>query len=386
MIIKQKPEDFVVEEIPLMEYLSTIRNVAQGKEEKIKEGNYAIFKIEKRGMNHFSMIAKLSKHFSVPEKDIGTAGIKDRNAVTKQYVSVLINQKNKNTVLEFPILAKVEIEHADDQKLSAIIVGVAKERITTGLLAGNSFNITIKELDKSESDSINKSLDFYRKNRRYVVPNYFGTQRFGNNNSNAIVGYHILKKEFAKAVREIEAQNSWLPEGHADMDALNALNQVSRKKRMLYVSALQSLLFNLELRKKILGKDALEEVKDIENNDDKIRKLTEIAVQYEYLNEENMQTAIETIGKENEMAVCGFNTNSDSYAAGLLSEIGLTPRDFAIRQMPDLMFDEHPRSAYVRLENLRIIIDTNSKEAETSFYLVKGSYATNAVSQLITFQ
>src|SRR4051812_2173058 len=72
--LKVRPEDFVVEEIPAYEPSGS--------------GEHLYLWIEKRDLPHDLLLRRLSKTLDVSPNDIGTAGIKDRRAVTRQYVSV----------------------------------------------------------------------------------------------------------------------------------------------------------------------------------------------------------------------------------------------------------------------------------------------------------
>ena len=72
--LKDQPDDFVVEEIPAYEPSGT--------------GEHLFLWIEKRDLPHELLLRRLSKVLEISSHDIGVAGIKDRRAVTRQYVSV----------------------------------------------------------------------------------------------------------------------------------------------------------------------------------------------------------------------------------------------------------------------------------------------------------
>ena len=72
--IKDIPEDFVVEEIPLFRVK--------------KSGTYTYFLLQKKNYTTEKAIQKISCFFKVPRKRFGYAGTKDKIAVTKQYCSV----------------------------------------------------------------------------------------------------------------------------------------------------------------------------------------------------------------------------------------------------------------------------------------------------------
>ena len=68
------PERFVVEELPAY--------APSG------EGTHTFLWIEKRGLTTFDAIARLAAAFDVPARDVGYAGMKDKQATTRQWLSV----------------------------------------------------------------------------------------------------------------------------------------------------------------------------------------------------------------------------------------------------------------------------------------------------------
>src|SRR5690349_18985146 len=68
------PETFVVEELPA--YLPA------------GEGPHTFLWIEKRGLTTPEAVRRLARALRVPERDVGYAGMKDRHATTRQWVSV----------------------------------------------------------------------------------------------------------------------------------------------------------------------------------------------------------------------------------------------------------------------------------------------------------
>src|SRR5713101_9774215 len=72
--IKQSPEDFEVEEIPAY--------APSG------QGDFLYLWIEKRDMGAEYFVRQVARRLDIPPGEIGTAGLKDRHAVTRQMVSV----------------------------------------------------------------------------------------------------------------------------------------------------------------------------------------------------------------------------------------------------------------------------------------------------------
>src|SRR5687767_2788907 len=72
--IKDRPEDFEVEEIPAYEPAGS--------------GDHLFLWVEKRGMGAEFFARQVAQRLRVPVGAVGTAGMKDRHAVTRQWVSV----------------------------------------------------------------------------------------------------------------------------------------------------------------------------------------------------------------------------------------------------------------------------------------------------------
>src|SRR4051812_27828557 len=72
--IKVFPEDFEVEEIPAYEPSGS--------------GDFLYLWMEKRDMGAEFFVRQLAKRLGITPREIGTAGLKDRHAVTRQMVSV----------------------------------------------------------------------------------------------------------------------------------------------------------------------------------------------------------------------------------------------------------------------------------------------------------
>src|SRR5438445_8694570 len=68
--IKETPEDFEVEEIPAYEPSGA--------------GEHLFLWIEKRGMGAEYFVRQVARRLQIATTDVGTAGLKDRQAVTRQ--------------------------------------------------------------------------------------------------------------------------------------------------------------------------------------------------------------------------------------------------------------------------------------------------------------
>ena len=172
-VIKQIPADFVVEELPLYEPCGN--------------GTHVYFGIEKQEMTTYAAVSQIAKKLGRSPRDIGYAGLKDANAVTRQTFSLEHEDPERILQLELPHIRILWINRHTN-------------KIKLGHLRGNRFEIKIRDAASDAHDCADAILKIL--NRR-GVPNYFGEQRFGTGGTNALVGRAILCGEFESAVRLI---------------------------------------------------------------------------------------------------------------------------------------------------------------------------------------
>lgn len=187
---KLVPEDFEVEELPA--YLPS------------GEGEHLYLWVEKRGRDSREVVKALSAALGVDEGDIGVAGMKDRQAVTRQLLSV-------------PARAEPRL---GDFALEGVTVLWARRhgnKLRTGHLKGNRFRLRLRGV---------RDLGAARESLAQLssrgLPNYFGDQRFGREGDNADFGRLLVLGQR-------------LP------------RRPDKFQRKLYLSAFQSRLFNRAL-------------------------------------------------------------------------------------------------------------------------------------------
>lgn len=168
MKLKRLPEDFFVEEV------IKIRK---------SKGNYSIYKLQKRGANTLDVLLDIAKKLRVNLDQIGYAGLKDRHAVTVQYISIengpQTNIKGKN--------------------YNAIFLHTSQEPISRKLLIGNIFRITIRDITQKEIDKLLKTVEQIEETG---FVNYYGPQRFGSaKHGKGFVAKEIIKRNYEKALR-----------------------------------------------------------------------------------------------------------------------------------------------------------------------------------------
>jgi tRNA pseudouridine13 synthase len=171
--IKEKPEYFIVEEIPLYN--------AEG------EGEHLYVNIIKENLTTPELQKKISKLFNIPLNDVGYAGIKDKHARTTQTFSIrtgIINEKQIEQI-------KSEIE----DKLSVKVNWTSphKNKLKIGHLLGNKFIITITDIQVEINEALKMAESISKVVKENGLPNYFGPQRFGIEGMNINRAKQILE-------------------------------------------------------------------------------------------------------------------------------------------------------------------------------------------------
>ena len=161
--LKSEPEDFVVEEVPAYE--------PQG------EGEHLFLWVQKRDVSPEWLISQLARHFQVRRDEIGTAGLKDRRAVTRQWVSI-------------PADAEALVETFASEEIQILQSVRHRNKLHTGHLRGNQFEITLRHVP---DDALQRAEQIIAKLSETGVPNYFGQQRFGIDGETLELGRNLLR-------------------------------------------------------------------------------------------------------------------------------------------------------------------------------------------------
>ncbi|MDD5178366.1 MAG: tRNA pseudouridine(13) synthase TruD [Candidatus Nanoarchaeia archaeon] len=314
-IIKQKPEDFYVEEIPDFKLK--------------KSGRYAYFLMEKNNWNTKDAIKELARRAKIKESLFNVAGLKDKNAITKQYFSVNGIKKDKFNGIK-----------VKDIKLK--FIGYGDERIRLGQMRGNLFKITVRDLDR-------------KLGKANFIENYFDDQRFSGENH--IVGENLVKRKYPEFCKMLKLNIK-------GKDYVNEIRKVGNDKLRFYVNAYQSYLFNKALYV-YLGK-RYESYKTADT----------------YMGEAIFSNnKVENI----KVPLVGFLTELKGEIGeiykGLLFEEGITEESFLIKEMPEISSEGNERDLVVNVKNLKLLYP-DEKTAEVSFELPKGSYGTLVIKKM----
>ena len=153
---------------------------------------YLVVRATLRGWDTNDFAKRLSDALGISRERVSWAGTKDKHAVTTQLFSL--------RKVDSADLANVEIRDADLE-----VLGRAGRGLEFGDLAGNAFEIAVRDAEKSENaEAIRDELEAFGGGEEGTVgvPDFFGQQRFGSHRPvTHEVGLRVVRGEWEAAVR-----------------------------------------------------------------------------------------------------------------------------------------------------------------------------------------
>ena len=311
--IREELEHFQVEEVPA--YLPS------------GSGEHLFLLVEKRGLTTRDLVDRLTR-LGVPEVGIGVAGLKDKYAVARQWLSIPARYAQVLKAFEEPGAIRVLAAERHQNKLK------------TGHLKGNRFRIFVKGANAERAEAVLRRL------REKGLPNYYGPQRFGLYGKNPEKGLELIRGKKSRG-------RPWL-------------------KRFL-LGSVQSLLFNAYLaerlrrglydrflkgdvaKKHASGGEFLVEDPERENPRAQALEISPTGPLFgkKYFEAEDASRALED---------------------EILERYGLTRADFAARRGA-----RRP----IRVPLLEASVEPAAEGVWLSFFLPKGSYATSLLREVM---
>jgi tRNA pseudouridine13 synthase len=336
---KQSKDDFVVTEIPLYEFSG--------------EGEHIIIKLRKKDLSTWDALQIIANTIGCKNRDIGYAGLKDKNALTIQHISIHKQYLEQIEAFEHPLIKFLETTRHNN-------------KIKIGHLKGNKFFIRIKRVLPKDNYILENIL---QQIATYGIPNYFGFQRFGIDGDNYIKGKAIIDEE---------------------------LKEKNIKLKKMYLNSYQSHLFNnwlsqrIEISKLINGfkpkeiadklQMSIQEVSDLKKQKHPFKvMLGDVMSHYPYGKIFHIE--------ELQIEADKFNLR-DRVPTGLLpGKKAKMALDMALKYEKDndvkTTLDGTRRFAWIFLDDISSKYNEEKNHFELEFSLPKGSYATEVIRELI---
>jgi tRNA pseudouridine13 synthase len=227
-------------------------------------------------------------------------------------------------------VSKERVEKLSFINMTLSFIGQGPEPVHLGDLEANKFKIVIRNIDKLPKISSK-------------FKNLFGEQRFSTNN--AEIGKLLVKREFEKAALLIAKLHPGVKRIYSHLnqrDFISALRCLPRKLLLLFVHSYQSLLWN---KAAMLSNDEV-------------------------------------------LPIVGFGTEvKDDVTKKILAEENLKPRDFVIRELPEISAEGSERAVWAEAKDLKVGKLQKDEHFEgkskvtLEFLLPKGCYATEFIRQ-----
>ena len=203
--LRRYPQDFRVQEIPAYPLCG--------------QGEHLFIEITKEGITTQAAISELAQRLGIPASSIGYAGLKDRQAMTTQRLSLpACAWPGATSDLEpkaWPLLP--------DLSFQVEILGLHNNKLKTGHLQGNRFAIRVRQANPRWPQLVPPILQALR---RHGMANFYGPQRFGRQGDNALKGLEGLRRGYlpgpkwrkSRLISALQSQlfNRWLEERIAD--------------------------------------------------------------------------------------------------------------------------------------------------------------------------
>ena len=385
MKLKQQPADFIVEEIPSFKVSS-------------EKNEHTVFLLQKQEIDTFDAIRHIAKRLRISLFEIGYAGLKDKHALVRQYISIPTHYNEPG--LNF-------------DSLTLSFVGYYQKKIKIGDLIGNRFTITVRDVSENELADVSRRAATIPV---YGIPNYFDSQRFGSVIDHEFIGKYIVLKKYEHAVKQYltayqksepkkikdekrKILSSWndisnvrvynkafavvVKEYLKTSDWRAAYRKIPAHLREMFVNAYQSYLWNecvKELLKNVVDKQKLYSVEY------SIGAL----LFYTSLSELEMEKILFTFQTASDTTT--FSDVEKQIIDHVLFKEGITLQNLDIESDTGNFFKARPRKVLLIPEDFTISKpirdEINSKgnsrrfKIQVSFSLPKGSYATIVTKRL----
>jgi tRNA pseudouridine13 synthase len=384
MKLKRQAEDFQVEELPIV----------RGGD----RGRFTFYRLSKRGLGTLEAIEAICRRWNIAGGRLNYGGLKDRHAVTVQYMTILDGPPREMHQTHFDLEPLGRLAHP---------YGPAHFR-------GNRFVVVLRDLT---TRAVERGLAALGELPRDGLPNYFDDQRFGSVGFDGgfiaqawLAGDHERALRLAiaepnasdrpetKVEKEIlrELWGRW-PEAKARLgrsharslvtylvdhptDFRGAFARVRRELRSLYFSAFQSHLWNLMLARLIERTTRPEQRILIDF------KLAALPIHRGLDPEQAKTLAGWRIPLPAARTPLPEGPARD-LARDVLAPFGLAWEDLRVRHLKDVFFSKGVRPALFFAENLTHAVapdelEPGRKKLRLAFDLPKGAYATLVVKRL----
>lgn len=386
MRLRQRPEDFRVRELLGEGYL-------------VEQGEFRVYRVTKRKVTTQEAARALAVELGVDPGEVSFAGMKDRQAITVQYMSVPRGRKVRIREPEW----KVEP------------VGFADRPLTGASIEGNAFEIAVRGLRAGDVGALRENLPLVRE---HGLVNYFDDQRFGNlSHGQGWVAKELMLGRPEEALRALltgtgphdndhyrnfkrqllETWGDWkrardvagrFGEHHsicehlakAPEDFAGAFTYVASRVRLIHLYAFQSHLWNRAVAEAVRALVPTEQRVALQSEEGSL--VTYAGAPPAGLEERSFRLPGERLADVTDPA------QHAALTAALAAE-GMEPEDYCIAGVSGFQLKGEDRALIVRPRHLRVRpaepdpAERGTRLVRVRFDLPRGAYATLVVKRLL---
>lgn len=320
---KYKDEDFRVNEI--------LNLVTDG-------GIYNCYILRKKGFRTVDVIDSIAANNDIDLANITYAGLKDEDAVTMQHIAIKGRKIDNCKVL------------CSGKQYELYFIGASEYPIEIGKLQGNSFKLRLRNLEKNVANAIKKW-----EKHSFTILNYFGVQRFGMPEKDHIthwIGKNIIENRYEEAFKQLYSSGNideamykqWINDTEIFIK-----NIVEPRRRTFYLSAYDSYIWN-------------NTIGEVIRNNCSCNQYEKAGIDFFY--SDDIMDSVRKKLEEIPIVWHRYDENGEIFE----KESFRQPYINLIYRASDLQNDDEYKERYM---------------IEIDFVLPAGSYATNAVDQLM---
>jgi tRNA pseudouridine13 synthase len=385
MKLKRQPEDFQVEELPIVQ--------------PVERGRFGFYRLTKRGLGTLEALEIIRRRWNLAGRQVSYGGLKDRHALTVQYLTILDGptQPLRESSFELEPVGRLAAPYGPNG------------------FRGNRFVVSLRDLAPDMAD---RAISALAEVPRDGLPNYFDDQRFGSVGfEGGFIAHAWLLGDHEKALRlalaeptpmdrpstKVEKEilratwGDWpaakarLERSHArslvtylvdhPTDFKGAFARLNRELRSIYFSAFQSHLWNLILAR-LIERETRPEQRVLLDF-----KVAPLPIHRGLDPEQARLLATTRLPLPASRTQLPAEGPIRDLALSVVSEMGLAWEDLRVKGLKDVFFSKGERAAiFLPTETSHQVaaddLYPGRKKVTLRFDLPKGAYATLVVKRV----
>ncbi|MDE9541062.1 tRNA pseudouridine(13) synthase TruD [Xenorhabdus bovienii] len=240
IVFKSKPEDFRVKEVPYL-----INSTLTG------NGAHQYFVVHKKNHETFDVVSVLSSYFNIKKEYINFSGLKDKDGITEQLVSIKKTDDNQLSTAGFN--DRYYKSEEEEKYIYLTNTGITGDALSIASLHGNTFDIVVRSIEETTSKKF-----FGKETINFSFINYYDTQRFGvpgKEKKTHKIGEALINEKYDLAIEMInDLEDGEEFKNNPVKNREDLYERIDKRKLAFYLSSYSSYEWNIALQKMIARK------------------------------------------------------------------------------------------------------------------------------------